>query len=187
MGLPVNIKELINGKTVEWERIEFKEGWNPERTVRAISAFANDINNWGGGYIVVGIAEKDGVLQLPPVGLSVASLDRIQKEILNLSHRIQPYYAAVNQPYVLNGKHILVIWVPGGDNRPYKAPATLGQKPVYHYYIRRGSSTVIANQQEEKLLFDMAKRIPFDDRFNHHSEIDNLRFGLIRDFLEEIR
>ena len=30
MSLPINIHELIRGSTVEWERIEFKEGWNPE-------------------------------------------------------------------------------------------------------------------------------------------------------------
>ena len=30
MALPINIHELIHGSTVEWERIEFKEGWNPE-------------------------------------------------------------------------------------------------------------------------------------------------------------
>ncbi len=46
MGLPVNIKELLNGETVEWERIELKEGWNPEPVIRTIGAFANDINNW---------------------------------------------------------------------------------------------------------------------------------------------
>lgn len=30
MPLPININQLINGSTVEWERIEFKEGWNLE-------------------------------------------------------------------------------------------------------------------------------------------------------------
>ena len=48
MALPINISELINGKTIEWERIEFRKGWNPERTLRTITAFANDFNNWGG-------------------------------------------------------------------------------------------------------------------------------------------
>lgn len=33
MALPVNIQDLINGRTVEWERIEFKAGWNPEDLV----------------------------------------------------------------------------------------------------------------------------------------------------------
>jgi hypothetical protein len=29
MALPINIEDLITGRTVEWERIEFKKGWNP--------------------------------------------------------------------------------------------------------------------------------------------------------------
>ncbi len=42
MPLPINIHELIHGSTVEWERIEFKEGWNPEIILHTICAFAND-------------------------------------------------------------------------------------------------------------------------------------------------
>lgn len=187
MSLPVNIEELLHGHTVEWERIECKQGWNPEAVIHTIGAFANDINNWGGGYIFIGVAEKEGVAQLPPAGLSADSLDIIQKELLNLSHKIQPYYAPVAQPYTIAGKHILAIWVPGGDNRPYKVPTTLGAKGQSRYYIRRGSSSVIANQQEEQLLLDMAKRIPFDDRVNHHAKLGDLSFGLIRSFLEEIK
>lgn len=187
MSLPVNIEQILNGQTVEWERIECKQGWNPEGVIHTIGAFANDINNWGGGYIFIGVKEENGIPQLPPVGLHAGSLDGIQNELLNLSHKIQPYYAPVYQPYVFNGKHILVIWVPGGDNRPYKVPSTLGAKGQHRYYVRRGSSSVIANQQEERLLLEMAKRIPFDDRVNHHSKIEDLSFGLIRSFLEEIK
>lgn len=36
MALPINIHELIHGSTVEWERIEFKEGWNPEIILHTI-------------------------------------------------------------------------------------------------------------------------------------------------------
>ncbi|MCF8362393.1 MAG: ATP-binding protein [Prolixibacteraceae bacterium] len=42
MGLPVNIEELIHGGAVEWERLEFKKGWNPEEIIHSICAFAND-------------------------------------------------------------------------------------------------------------------------------------------------
>ena len=28
MALPINISELIHGKVVEWERLEFKKGYN---------------------------------------------------------------------------------------------------------------------------------------------------------------
>jgi ATP-dependent DNA helicase RecG len=187
MSLPVNIEQILNGQTVEWERIECKQGWNPEDVIHTIGAFANDINNWGGGYIFIGVAEKGGIPQLPPIGLHAGSIDGIQKELLNLSHKIQPYYAPVYQPYVFNDKHILVIWVPGGDNLPYKVPSTLGAKGQHRYYVRRGSSSIVANQQEELLLLEMAKRIPFDDRVSHHSKIEDLSFGLIRSFLEEIK
>ena len=30
MALPVNIQQLISGQIVEWERLDFKRGWNPE-------------------------------------------------------------------------------------------------------------------------------------------------------------
>ncbi len=31
MALPININDLLNGKPVEWERLEFKEGAQPRR------------------------------------------------------------------------------------------------------------------------------------------------------------
>ncbi len=79
MPLPINIDDLINGTTVEWERIEFKEGWNDLDIFHTICAFANDFSNLGGGYIVVGISEKDGKPILPPKGLTPEQADKIQK------------------------------------------------------------------------------------------------------------
>ncbi len=29
MPLPIDITTLLEGRTVEWERLEFKKGWNP--------------------------------------------------------------------------------------------------------------------------------------------------------------
>ena len=45
MVLPVNITELLHGKVVEWERLEFKEDWNPEDVLHSVCAFSNDIKN----------------------------------------------------------------------------------------------------------------------------------------------
>ena len=84
MALPVNIEDLIHGRTVEWERLEFKKGWNPEDIIHTMCAFANDLHNWGGGYIIVGIAENNGQPGLPPVGLQQNQLDTIQKKIIEL-------------------------------------------------------------------------------------------------------
>ena len=57
MALPINVGELIENRVVESTRIEYKSDWDPEPIVHSITAFANDIDNSGGGYIVVGIAE----------------------------------------------------------------------------------------------------------------------------------
>lgn len=43
MALPINIDELLKGKTVEWERLDFKRGWNLEDFIHSACAFANDI------------------------------------------------------------------------------------------------------------------------------------------------
>ena len=38
MGLPVNIEDLLSRKTIETDRIEFKEGWNPDSIYRSVCA-----------------------------------------------------------------------------------------------------------------------------------------------------
>lgn len=186
MTLPVNIAELLSGKTVEWERLEFKEGWNPEGVLHSLCAFANDINNWGGGYIIVGIAEKDGRPVFPPKGLKSDQVDAIQKKLLEICNRIVPRYFPVVEPIVFRKKHILIIWAPGGDSRPYKAPVSLGEKAPYAHYVRRFSSTVKARTETEKQLFELAAKIPFDDRIHHETQLTDLKLPLIQTFLREI-
>lgn len=70
MALPINVSDLINLRVIERARIEYKGDWNPEPILHAICAFANDIDNWGGGYIIIGIEEENGMPRLPVKGLS---------------------------------------------------------------------------------------------------------------------
>lgn len=58
MPLPINVNDLLHGKAVEWERLEFKQGWNPVDTLHTLFAFANDFHNLGGGYVVVGYKKR---------------------------------------------------------------------------------------------------------------------------------
>jgi len=187
MALPINISQLISGKTVEWDRLEFKTGWNPEDIIHTICAFANDINNWGGGYVVIGIKEKDGMPILPPCGLLPNSLDTIQKELLNLCHQIEPMPQIITEPVEFQGQYILIIWVPGGNDRPYKAPTTLGEKGLKRYFVRHGSVSKIANPIEERQLLSLSETIPFDDRINYNAELSDLSPLLVKTFLSEIK
>ena len=64
MSLPINISDLINRRVVESARVEYKGDWNPEPILHSICAFANDIDNWGGGYIIIGIEEENGIVSI---------------------------------------------------------------------------------------------------------------------------
>ena len=94
MALPVNIEDLLNKRKVEGNRIEFKKGWNPISIYHSICAFANDIDNIGGGYILVGVDEVDGIAQRPVEGVPLEKLDHIQKDLQRYNQLFEPYYAA---------------------------------------------------------------------------------------------
>ena len=69
--LPVNIDQLIHPVSIEDSRIEYKSSWTGTSElsiVASISAFANDIMNLNGGYIVLGIEAPEGKPNLPPKG-----------------------------------------------------------------------------------------------------------------------
>jgi ATP-dependent DNA helicase RecG len=154
LALPINILDLINGRAVESERIEYKKGWNPGPIYRSICAFANDFDDIGGGYIIVGIEEENGRPLLPPAGLSGDEFDGIQREMIQMNNLINPAYHPKISVEEIQGRHILVIWAFAGDNRPYEVPAEIKAKDKkYYYYIRYGSSSVKVNksQREEHL------------------------------------
>ncbi len=187
MSLAININELINGNSIEWERLEFKKGWNPEEVAHTLCAFANDFNNWGGGYIIIGIDENKGQPILPPAGIKQEQLDKIQGEVLLLANQMQPNYFPIMQPYHLQGKQILLLWCPAGDNRPYTALSTQGQKGQRYPYIRFGSRSIIAKGDNLRRLHELAARIPFDDRVNNRANVDDFDLGLIQAFLQEVK
>src|SRR5579872_4594127 len=161
MHLPINVKDLLDRSIVESDRLEFKADWNPEAVLRTICAFANDFNNFGGGYIVVGVEEVDGSPVFPPKGIAKTQVDKIQKEIVRVCSYLKPVYTPIVSLEEYQNKYILVIWVPGGADRPYSAPSSLGKEKEYKYFIRKLSTTVIAKNDDLKELIGLTA-IPFD-------------------------
>ena len=187
MAMPINIKNLINFRVMESNRVEFISGWNPTPIIHSICAFANDIDNVGGGYIVVGVEEKDGTPILPVKGIPHERVDGILKELIGLCHMIEPLYYPVVEPVLFQGKYIIVIWVSGGHGRPYKAAKDVhSDKSTKLYYIRKFSSTIVASPEEEKELFYISTDIPFDNRPNLAADVSDLDIGLMRSHLKEI-
>ena len=186
--LPINFNHLLRQRTIEGERVEYKAGWNPQRVLHTICAFANDFHNLGGGYVVLGVEERDGLPVLPPKGIPPDSIDAIQKELLNLGNSaIQPYYHPLTGTYEIDGRTLLVLWVPGGETRPYKAKVNLSKgRSEWAYFIRRHASTVRARGGDERELLSLAATVPFDDRYRQTASLDDLSHRLIRGFLRDI-
>ena len=187
MAIPTNIKNLLSGNVVEWARIEFKEAWDAASSLKTICAFANDIDNWGGGYIVIGVKDKDGQPVYPLHGVSADRIDKYQKEIFAKCKLIRPAYSPIIGVESYQDKMFIVVWCPGGDIRPFSSPKTMDKKNKERiYYIRKASNTVEPTDEEEKDLFTLANRIPFDDRINHNADISDLNVTLIQSYLKEI-
>lgn len=191
MALPINNDDLIQQRKVERTRIEYKADWNPEPIVHTITAFANDFDNMGGGYILIGIEDENGRPRLPLKGINFDDIDAIRQDILNKCNLIEPRCMPVIEPYTVDGAEILVLWIPGGEERPYKCPEKIHtkkgeEKSNKAYYIRKGARTLKANAREEQELISMARDIPFDDRINYHAEVIDMKSALLSDYLHTV-
>lgn len=125
--------------------------------------------------------------KLPVVGLEKSSIDRINKELLQKCNLIEPRCIPVVEHTSFGGADIIILWIPGGEARPYRCPTAFSTeravKAEKAYYIRKLSNTIRANQFEEKELFMLADNIPFDDRANMKANIEDMRSSLISEYL----
>ena len=187
MAVPTNIKTLLAGNAVEWARIEFKETWDAEASLKTICAFANDIDNWGGGYLVIGVEEKDGRPVHPLKGVPADKVDGYLKDMLNKCKRIQPEYLPIVEVVDYQDKKFIVVWAPGGYLRPYSSPKSMAKEEKERVcYIRKMSSPIMPSEEEKRDLYNLANNVPFDDRINHEADIVDLNLTLIQAYLKEV-
>jgi ATP-dependent DNA helicase RecG len=191
--LPVRLEDLVHARTVESVRIDFKATWSEpirDAVIRTIAAFANDLQGLNGGYIVLGIEEQGGAAILPPRGLAETNLEAIQKEIQGNCNRIRPPIAPpLLVPETLDGKSVLVIYVPASDARPHEAPEHCGKGGAsYHYYVRVGPETKEAPTGGPllKQLMELSPRVPFDQRRRTDVPLSAVSPRLLAEFLRQV-
>ncbi|MDR1621907.1 MAG: putative DNA binding domain-containing protein [Synergistaceae bacterium] len=174
---------------MEQDRVEYKKGWNPSDIIHTICAFANDFTNTNGGYIVIGIEERNGRPLLPPAGIDADVLDSVQKELFQYCNLIEPRYIPQLEIVECRERYVVYLWCSAGDDGPYMAP-----KEVYsrnrsdkhkEYWIKPSSVKTIAKGAELSELFSKFNTVPFDDRVNREAKISDIRRGFVEDFLVE--
>ena len=201
--IPLKLETLLEGQVVERNRVEYKEGWNPNDSIHTICAFANDYNNINGGYIVIGVAAEEGIPILPPIGIAKETVDSVQQEIFQYCNQIEPRYIPIIEVvnYLDTDIHLIYLKCSPGDAGPYQAPIDVyskknkdknednkGQKKsdkTMKYWIRPASLTTAAKPREISELYEKFNAIPYDDRITRMASIDKIRRGYVEDFLRD--
>ncbi len=188
MSILVGIEKLLSGNVVEGTRMEFKKGWNPMPIMRSVCAFANDFENEGSGYVIIGVEDLNGKAVRPVFGFNPNDLETIEKELVGYCNLIKPAYMPRLSLEPIDRKHVLVIWVPAGGNRPYKVPDdVLAKHKTYNYRIRFRSNSIVPNPEQEAELIQLTAKVPFDDRVNTLAHVSNISFSLMREHLEKTK
>ena len=190
MALAINIEDLLNKQKIESNRIEFKKGWNPASIYHSVCAFANDFDDLGGGYIVVGVdTDYDTGMAIRPVeGMPIDKIDGVLQEMVGYNNKMSPYYMPRTSVEEVDGKQVLVIWCPAGINRPYSVPENVTAKSgsKEYFYIRSGTSSIIAKGEVLDELRELASRVPFDERGNPDIKVEDISTLLLREYLVKV-
>ncbi len=100
---------------------------------------------------------------------------------------MKPVYIPQTEPVTFDGKMLLLVWCPGGYERPYacpKVPDARNSEKIY--YIRKLSSTIEASDIDVKELMALTHNIPFDDRINPKAEMKDLKYPIIKNYLQNV-
>jgi predicted HTH transcriptional regulator len=191
MNYNIDLKEL---SIRESEKVEWKENGDDKdvvkKIVKTISAFANDIANIGGGYVVCGAKEIKDEFGFPKVvytGLSSEKLKKIEGTVLahcrdNVSPSLSPLVQELDNPEDKTTKILVFIILASPKAHIYRDGETS------NYYVRTGKETREArNGILTRLLTSKQEIVPFDKRANPNVgevDIDTLLF---RDCMNEMK
>ena len=187
-NLRINLDDLLHARTVESERIEFKATWDPNVTghqvLKTICAFANDLRRHGSGYVVLGVAEKDGRADLPPRGLTPEQMDEADRWITGRCHTIDPRYVPRISREQKDGRRFLVVWVPASETPPHRAPD--GEGGRRKYWVRVDHRTVDADSAGLLTqLLEQSVAVPWDSRTAADATVEDISETKVREHLRD--
>lgn len=191
MDYNIDLTEL---STRESEKVEWKEKGDDKEVVKSIvktiSAFANDIANVGGGYVVCGAKEiKDdyGFPKVEYTGLAANKLREIEGKVREqctnrISPSVAPIIQVIDNPLDKETKILVFIIIATTKAHTYRDDETV------KYYVRVGRETIEArNGVLTQLLTSKQEIEPFDKRANPKVGEPDFDFLLFRDCMNEMK
>ena len=190
MSYNIDLKEL---SARESEKVEWKENGDDKdivkNIVKTISAFANDIANVGGGYVVCGAKEVKDEFDFPKVeysGLTANKLKEIEGKIREqCTNRISPSIAPIIQEIdnPIDNKTKILVFIITATSKAH----TYRDNETVRYYVRVGRETIEArNGILSQLLESKQEVVPFDKRANPNVDETDIDLLLFRDCMNEM-
>lgn len=184
----IDIHQLLIHNGIESERVEFKASWDQKVTgpqvIRTLCAFANDLHNVNGGWVVIGVAAEEGRAILPPRGLADDEVEAAEDWIRGAALRVDPPLQPRLFTVEVQGRRLLIAWMPASDARPHRAPDPRSPDRR-EYFVRTGAGDVKAQGAMLDALHQMTARVPWDSRRSLDRDVGDIRPSLVREFLRE--
>lgn len=190
MTFDIDLKELSSRES---ERVEWKENGDDKfivnSIVKTISAFANDISNFGGGYVVCGAKETKDEFGFPKVeytGLSSAKVKEIEGKVLQhcrdyVSPSLAPIVHELDNPNNTDTRILVFVVLASPEAHTYR------DGEVVNYYVRISKETKEArNGILSQLLIKKQKLEYFDRRVCQNAVEMDIDVLLFRDSIQEM-
>lgn len=188
MSSRIDLQELV---TREREQVEWKRDVaDVHKVVETITAFANDLANLGGGYVVCGAEEtKDehGFPRVELVGLDAARLLEVEKRVMALCRDyVDPSLAPLVEEHPLadGARRVLIFVVPASPHaHVFRQKSDNGK-----YYVRVSRDTIEArNGLLRQLLSKKGVVEPWDRRACAGATVADIDLLILRDTLQRMR
>ncbi len=154
-------------------RVEFQEGWS-QTAQKTLLAFANTI----GGDLYFGISD-DGITK----GLSKKAVNAISRTVQEFCRsEVEPVLIDMVSMKVIsagNCTYVLRVTVDPGEDRPY---ALKGKRYTGGAYVRDGSMSVTATEEEIRAMIRESSPQPWESRLSRQTD---LRFGETADIFKK--
>ena len=166
----MNVSELRE-RIVIWENLhtDFKERFESNRELaKDLVCFANT----DGGQLIFGVAKDRRIAGVDdPDGL-FSKVDDIAFQ------HCEPPLTVVQEQLDADGKKVVIVNIPKGDQRPYRTNAG-------KYYIRTTSGCRQASREELLRLFQATDSLFYDETSLPRLRLSDLDLGAFENFLEE--
>lgn len=169
----------------ETQRTEFKAAEADAAAIgRAIAAMANS----GGGSVFLGVGDHGDLLGLwygQPAHIArhirtMPDLASWRQWVINVSrHNCEPAIPIVVEHVASGGRDILVVAVPDGQDKPYRANGRV--------YVRIDSEVHEATREEVGRLMFESGRVQFERMSVSDADIEDLDTGLLYGYFTEAR